>query len=78
MGVSGEYFDGNGAAFGVGEQADDDLLVAAFTVEVVAELNDFAVFVLAFEVGAGDVVKDDAAVAEMGIAEGFLDGILTL
>jgi hypothetical protein len=79
LGVAGENFDGDGAAFGVGEEADDDWFVASLAVAVVAELDEFAVCVLAFEVGAGDVVKDDATVtagggAEVGFGEGLLDG----
>ena len=41
--------------WGVGQQADDDLQLAALAIAVVAELPEFVL--LAFQIAAGDVVE---------------------
>ncbi len=73
LGVSWEHFDGHGAAFGVGEQADDDLFVATFAVAVVAKLGQRTGRSL--EVTGGKVVEHQTALTQMTRREFLLDSL---
>ena len=77
-GVAGKDSHGQRFTLLVGEQADDDLQLAALAVAIVPVLAQGVV--LAFQVAAGDVVKEqggrDGAALQIALVEGLLDGLL--
>ena len=71
---------GQGFAFGVGQQADDDLQLAPFAIAVVAKLTEFVA--LTFQITAGNVVEKQvrwllSAAALILAIQGPLDFSLT-
>lgn len=65
--VSLENLDRNGAAFVIGEQAEDDLQIASALVARMAEVSQRAA--AAFEVGGGQIVEHERALGEMAARE---------
>jgi len=75
-GVSSEDLDGEWAAVGGAEQAEDHLPFALLGVAVVTEGGQRTV--LAFQVGGGDVVEDQGGAPEVAAGQAFLDPPLAL
>jgi hypothetical protein len=70
-GIALEHLDGDGAAIGGTQQAEDDLRLVALPVGVVTITGEFAAS--SFEVGRGEIVEHEAAVLEMLVRERGLD-----
>jgi len=73
-GVAGEYFDGDGATLGVGEQAKDDLRVSGLTVAGVTEFGQRTM--AAFEISGSQVIEHQAAVGKVAFGQLLLDARL--
>ena len=62
----------------IADQPDDNLLTAFLAITVIAEGDQIAVFVIAFKIDTGDIVKNHMAIAKMTPGQGFLNRPLAL
>ena len=78
LGIARVDFHPDRTTLVIANEPDDNLLTAFLAIAVIAKGDQFAVFVVAFKIDAGDIVEDHLSIAQMTPGKGFLNGLLAL
>ena len=74
-GIAREHLHGYGTTFGIGEQATDDLRIAAPLVARVAEARQRTV--VALKISGSHIVEHQTTIGEVTLGESLLDALLS-